>query len=231
MDCLIIDDNKMARTAMNQLTSQVNDLHVIGECSTAMEAYNLLQSKHIDLLLLDIEMPEMTGLELTRHLGEKIPIIVFTTSKKDYAADAFDLNVADYIVKPITLSRFLQAVDKAREIYNSAREEVLIEEKEFVFIRDNGILKRVLIEDILFLEAMGDYVKVFTHQKFHAAHTTLKNVEEKLPSNKFLRTHRSYIVALNKIDKIEEGVIIIDSKTIPVADAYRSILNKRLNIL
>lgn len=231
MNCLIVDDNKMARIAMKQLASQVNDLNVIGECATAMDAYNLLQSQPVDLLLLDIEMPEMTGLELTRHLGEKKPIIVFTTSKKDYAADAFELNVADYIVKPVTVARFFQAVDKAREIYNSTREEMIIEEKEFVFIRDNGILKRLLLEDILFLEAMGDYVKVFTLQKFHAVHTTLKNVEEKLPPNKFLRIHRSYIVALNKIDKIEEGVIIIHSKTIPVADAYRSTLNKRLNIL
>ena len=231
MDCLIIDDNKMARTAMKQLVSQVEDLTVTGECSNAMEAYNLMQSQPIDVLFLDIEMPDMTGLELTRHLGDKKPIIIFTTSKKEYAVDAFELNVADYIVKPVTASRFLQAVEKAREIYNSNKLEVSIEEKEFVFIRDNGILKRLLIEDIHFLEAMGDYVKVFTHQRFHAIHTTLKTVEEKLPPNKFLRVHRSYIVALNKIEKIEEGVIVINSKPVPVADAYRSTLNKRLNIL
>jgi len=231
MDCLIIDDNKMARIAMKQLSSQVEDLHVVGECSNAMEAYNLMQSLTADVLFLDIEMPDMTGLELTRHLGDKRPIIIFTTSKREYAVDAFELNVADYIVKPVTTPRFLQAVDRAQEIYNSNKLEVSIEEKEFVFIRDNGILKRLLIEDIHFMEAMGDYVKVFTQQKFHAIHTTLKTVEEKLPPNKFLRVHRSYIVALNKIEKIEEGVIVINSKPVPVADAYRSSLNKRLNIL
>ena len=231
MDCLIIDDNKMARIAMMQLSSQVEELHVVGECSSAMEAYNLMQSQPVDVLFLDIEMPEMSGLELTRHLGNNRPIIIFTTSKKEYAVDAFELNVADYIVKPVMMPRFLQAVERASEIYNSNQVEVSIEEKEFVFIRDNGILKRLLIEDIHFMEAMGDYVKVFTQQKFHAIHTTLKTVEEKLPSNKFLRVHRSYIVALNKIDKIEEGVIVINNKTVPVADAYRSSLNKRLNIL
>src|SRR5258705_1621766 len=231
MNCLIIDDNKMARTAMKQLVSQVEDLTIAGECSNAMEAYNLIQSQPVDVLFLDIEMPEMTGLELTRHLGDKKPIIIFTTSKKEYAVDAFELNVADYIVKPVTTPRFLQAVEKAQEIYSSDKMEVSIEEKEFVFIRDNGILKRLLIEDIHFLEAMGDYVKVFTQQKFHAIHTTLRNVEEKLPANKFLRVHRSYIVALNKIEKIEEGVIVINNKPVPVADAYRSTLNKRLNIL
>src|SRR5687768_4818673 len=174
MHCLIIDDNQMARTAMKQLASRIEDLTIVGECSKAIEAYNLMQSQHVDLLFLDIEMPEMTGLELTRHLGDKKPIIVFTTSKKEYAAEAFELNVADYIVKPVTPPRFIQAVEKAREIFNSNQESVSIEEKEFVFIRDSGILKRMLIEDILFLEAMGDYVKVFTQLKFHAIHTTLK---------------------------------------------------------
>lgn len=231
MNCLIIDDNPMARTALKQLVSKVNDLSVVGECADAMQAYHLMQSTPVDILLLDIEMPEMSGLELTRHLGEKKPIIIFTTSKKDYAADAFDLNVADYIVKPVTPSRFLQAIEKAREVFSSNKTDVSVEDKEFVFIRDNGVLKRLLIEEINFLEAMGDYVKVFTNQKFHAVHTTLKNVEEKLPSSRFLRVHRSYIVALNKIDKIEEGVIVIGNKTVPVADAYRSALNKRLNIL
>jgi DNA-binding LytR/AlgR family response regulator len=139
--------------------------------------------------------------------------------------------VADYIVKPVTTSRFLQAIEKVREIYNSNKVDVSVEEKEFVFIRDNGILKRLMIDDIHFLEAMGDYVKVFTQQKFHAIHVTLKNVEDKLPSNKFLRVHRSYIVAVNKIEKIEDGVIIINNKPVPVADAYRSTLNKRLNLL
>ena len=231
MNCLIIDDNKMARIAMKQLVSQVDDLTVAGECSSGIEAYNLLNSQAVDLLFLDIEMPEMTGLELTRNLGEKKPIIVFTTSKKEYAVDAFELNVADYLVKPVTLPRFLLAMEKVKEIFNSNKVGVSIDEKEFVFIRDNGILKRLIIEDIHFLEAMGDYVKVFTQQKFHAIHTTLKNVEEKLPLNKFIRVHRSYIVALNKIEKIEEGVIVINNKTVPVADAYRSTLNKRLNIL
>jgi len=231
MNCLIIDDNKMARTAMKQLAAQIDDLTVVGECSNAMQAYNLMQSQAVNILFLDIEMPEMTGLELTRQLSDKKPIIVFTTSKKEYAVDAFELDVADYIVKPVTPSRFLQAVEKVREIYNSNKVDVSVEEKEFVFIRDNGILKRLLIDDIHFLEAMGDYVKVFTQQKFHAIHVTLKSVEDKLPSGKFLRVHRSYIVAVNKIEKIEEGVIVINNKTVPVADAYRNVLNKYLNIL
>ncbi|MEP7142379.1 MAG: LytTR family DNA-binding domain-containing protein [Ferruginibacter sp.] len=168
---------------------------------------------------------------LTRSLGDKKPIIVFITSKRDYAVDAFELNVADYIVKPITPSRFLQSVEKAREIYNSNKADVTVGGKEFVFFRDNGILKRLLVEDIDFLEAMADYVQVFTQQKFHAVHTTLKKLEEKLPANKFLRVYRSSIVAVGKIDKGEEGVTVINNKPVPVADAYRNALNRRLNVL
>ena len=120
MNALIVDDNIIARTTMKQLVSQVHDVVLAAECADAIEAYNLLQKQQIDLILLDIEMPGMTGLELTNNLGIKRPLIIFTTSKKQYAAEAFKLNVADYLVKPIGLARFLQAIDKARELFESA---------------------------------------------------------------------------------------------------------------
>ncbi|MFY0255613.1 LytR/AlgR family response regulator transcription factor [Chitinophaga sp. 30R24] len=231
MNCLIVDDNKLARTAMKQLASHVVQLHAVGECSSAMEAYNLLQKEKIDLLLLDIEMPGMSGLELTRNLGKKRPVIIFTTVKKEYAVEAFELNVADYLIKPVQPARFIQAIEKAKEIIDSNNRELQVSDTEFVFIRDNGVLKRIRTEDILFLEAMGDYVKLNTPQKFHAIHTTLKALEEKLPAGKFMRVHRSYIIALDKIESIEDGTIIIQKNTIPVADAYRSALNNKLNLL
>jgi two-component system LytT family response regulator len=231
MNCLIVDDNKLARTAMKQLASHVEHLHVAGECSSAMEAYNLLQKEKIDLLLLDIEMPGMSGLELTRNLGKKRPVIIFTTVKKEYAVEAFELNVADYLIKPVQPARFIQAIEKAREIADSDHRELQVSETEFVFIRDSGILKRIRTEDILFLEAMGDYVKLNTPQKFHAIHTTLKALEEKLPPGKFMRVHRSYIVALDKIESIEDGTILIQKHAIPIADAYRAALNNKLNLL
>jgi DNA-binding LytR/AlgR family response regulator len=221
----------MARMAMKQLVSQVKDLELVKECADAMEAYNAISKEPVDLLLLDIEMPEMTGLELIKNLGNKKPLIIFTTAKKDYAVEAFELNVVDYLVKPVSPARFLQAIDRATEALDSNKEEVKVGEQEFVFVKDNGILKRINVDDILYLEAMGDYVKVHTQQKFHVLHATLKSIEEKLPASKFLRVHRSYIVSLNKIDFIQEGMITIGKATVPVADTYRSTLNKRLNLL
>lgn len=231
MKCLIVDDNKMARMAMKQLASRVKDLELVQECADAMEAYNVINNERIDLLLLDIEMPGMTGLELIKNLGNKKPLIIFTTAKKDYAVEAFELNVVDYLIKPVSTARFLQSIERANEAMASDKHEVKVGEQEFVFIKDNGVLKRINVDDILFLEAMGDYVKVHTSQKFHVLHATLKSIEEKLPASKFIRVHRSYIVSINKIDFIQEGVISIGKGTVPVADTYRSTLNKRLNLL
>jgi DNA-binding LytR/AlgR family response regulator len=231
MNCLIVDDNKIARTTIKQLTSQIKDIVVAGECANAMDAYNLLQGQPVDLILLDIEMPGMTGLELTKNLGNKRPVIIFTTSKKEYAAEAFELNVADYIVKPVTPARFIQAIDKAREIIESNAEEFKMNDDEFIFFRDSNIVRRLKLDDILFAEAMGDYVKLYTAQKFFAIHTTLKLVEERLPASKFLRVHRSYIVAISKIDTVQDGALVVNGKPVPVADAFRAGLNKRMNIL
>ena len=231
MKCIIVDDNKMARMALSQLVNQMPNLEPVAECSDAKEALDALTSTPVELVLLDIEMPGMSGLELTRKMGNKKPLIIFTTAKTDYAVEAFELNVVDYLVKPITLPRFKQAVEKANEALESNKQEVKVEEQGFVFVKDNGILKRISIDDILFLEAMGDYVKVHTAQKFHVVHATLKSIEEKLPISKFIRVHRSYIVAINKIDFIQEGTINIGKTSIPVADTHKANLNKRLNLL
>lgn len=231
MKCIIVDDNKMARMALKQLVSQVQGIELVAECTNAAEAQTQLATTSIDLLFLDIEMPDMSGIDLLKKLGNKKPLIVFTTAKTDYAAEAFELNVVDYLVKPITLPRLQQAVEKAQEALDSDKQELKVEEQNFVFVKDGGMLKRISIDDILFLEAMGDYVKVHTAPKFHVVHATLKSIEEKLPSTKFLRVHRSYIVAINKIDFIQEGTIAIGKTTIPVADTHKSNLSKRLNLL
>jgi DNA-binding LytR/AlgR family response regulator len=174
----------------------------------------------------------MTGLELTKKLGIKSPLIIFTTAKTDYAVEAFELNVVDYLVKPVSPGRFVQAIDKAREAFESFKGEVKASpEQDFVFVKDNGVLKKVNVDDMLYLEAMGDYVKVYTGQRFHVLHATLKSIEEKLPPAKFVRVHRSYIVSLNKIDSIQDGAISIGKASVPIADTYRTGLNKRLNLL
>ena len=187
----------MARLAMRKLIEQVKEISLVAECENAMAAYNIVNQKPVDALFLDIEMPGMTGIELTKNLKDKSLFIIFTTAKTDYAVDAFELNVIDYLVKPIEPARFLKAVDRLKEAMESNKEQIQVKDREFLFIKDSGILKKVSADEIQYFEAMGDYVKIFTPQKFHIVHSTLKSIEEKLPPLKFMRIHRSYIVALN----------------------------------
>lgn len=231
MKCLVIDDNIIARTTLRHLAGQVSGLSVVGECSNGIEAFNLLRREKIDLLLLDIEMPGMTGLELTKNLGAQCPAIIFTTSKKEYAVEAFELNVVDYLVKPITPARFIQAISRAFEWKNEWAFSEAYQDKGTLFIRDAGVIIRVNIRDILFAEAMGDYVKIHTAERFYLAHSTLKSLEERLPAADFMRIHRSYVVALHRIDMVREGTVVIREHQIPVSDSFRSILAGRLNIL
>ena len=231
MNCLIIDDNPIARTTLKELAAQVDHIHICGECSTAMEAYNFIQQQPVDLLFLDIEMPGMSGIELTRNLCQYSPTVIFITSKKDYAAEAFELDVADYLIKPLRPARFLQAISRAREILDSRKQEIKQADDEYIFVRDTNIIRRLKLDDILYAEAMGDYVKLYTPEKLYAIHTKLKTVEGRLPAANFLRIHRSYIVAINKIDSIQDGALYIAGKTLPVTDTYRRVLNERMNVL
>jgi DNA-binding LytR/AlgR family response regulator len=230
MKALIVDDNNIARTTLAHLASQIPNLDIVHEYDNAIAAYNHLQSDRIDLLFLDIEMPEMTGIELTRNLNSKETIIIFTSSKKEYALEAFELNIADYLLKPFTQARFLQAVSKARAIFESKNENLQISKDEFLFVRDSNITRRLKLDDICYAEAMGDYVKFYTKEKMFAIHGTMKAAEERLLKDNFIRVHRSYIVAIGKIDTLQDGGVVINGQFIPVADAYRKALNTRMNV-
>lgn len=230
MKALIVDDNDIARTTLAHLAKQVPNLTIVSEYSNAIEAYNHLQNDEIDLIFLDIEMPEMTGIELTKNLSGKDIIIIFTSSNKDYALEAFELNIADYILKPVMPARFLQAVSKAQAILDSRKDEVEVTKDEFLFVRDSNITRRLKLDDIFYAEAMGDYVKFYTREKMFAIHGKMKTAEERLPKDHFIRVHRSYIVSVGKIDTLQDGGIMINGKFIPVADAYRKALNTRMNV-
>ncbi|RLJ77317.1 LytR/AlgR family response regulator transcription factor [Pedobacter alluvionis] len=230
MKALIVDDNDIARTTLAHLAKQIPKLVIVNEYNNAIEAYHHLQNNQVDLIFLDIEMPKMTGIELTRNLVSKDIIIIFTSSKKEYALEAFELNIADYLLKPFTPARFLQAVSKAQIILDSKKEHVQFDKEEFIFVRDSNITRRLSLDDIFYAEAMGDYVKFYTSEKMFAIHGTMKAAEERLLKNNFIRVHRSYIVAVGKIDTLQDGGVVINGKFIPVADAYRKTLNAKMNV-
>ncbi len=232
MDCIIVDDNKMARTALKKLIEQVDALTLKEECSSSVDAYNYLQKEHIDLIFLDVEMPGMTGIELVKNL-DKRPIIILITSKTDYAVEAFELNVADYIIKPVNLPRFMVAVSKAKELFESKSQKIEINEKdkEYIFVRSNAALSKIKINDITYLQALGDYVNIYTLDNRYTVHITLKGMEEKLSEEKFYRLHRSYLIALDHIDKVEEGTAFIGKHPVPIGEQYKKELLKKINLI
>lgn len=231
MNCLIVDDNPIALSTLKNLLKIEDSLRLVGECENATEAYKILATNKIDLLFLDVEMPGISGIELVKGLGERKPLIIFISTKRDYASDAFDLNVVDFIAKPVTPDRFLKAVIKAKEIFKNHNLFVASKKDEFIFIRDSSIIRRLKLCDINYLEARGDYVKIYVDDKNYSIHSSLKSVEDKLLMDMFSRVHRSFIVNIGKIDTIEGGTLIINQNFVPVSDAYKASLNKRMQIL
>lgn len=222
----------MARAALRHLIADTDFLDLRDECEDAISAIKFLQQQHIDLLFLDVEMPMMNGLELIQVLTHK-PMVILVTSKRDYAVEAFDLQVIDYLVKPITLPRFLAAVQRAWEIFqNKNRPSGLpTVEEDHIFFKTNNTLVRVQLSDILFFQALGDYVTLISRDKRFTLYTKMKAIENRLPANRFIRTHRSYIVAIGKIDNIEENSIQIGKHIIPISDTYRAKVMSQLNFL
>jgi two-component system, LytTR family, response regulator len=232
MDCIIIDDSKMARMAIKMLISQVDFLNLKKECEDPVEGFNYLKAEPVDLVFLDVEMPGMSGIELLKNLS-KPPIVILVTSKKDYAVEAFELNVADYLIKPVTLPRFLTAVDRAKELFDNRGDKVEFDDKNngYIFVRANSVLNRVKLSDILYIQALGDYVNIYVPGKRYMVHSTLKSMEERLPPDKFFRLHRSYLIGVDHIDVIEEGTAYVEKNAIPIGEQYKKELLKKLNLL
>jgi len=231
MECLIVDDNKVARLLLRQLLEKEGSVTVIGECDDGVSANRFLQNKTTDILFLDIEMPGMSGLELLRMLPER-PLTILTTAKQGYAVEAFELNVVDYLVKPFSLSRVMLAIERARELLNHKNTQLSKgASNETLFIKDNKSIKKVAINEILFMEAKGDYMRINVPNKSYVIHSSLKTVEDKFPPGKFARVHRSFVIAIDKIDYIEDRVVYIHNQAIPISDTYRDSLLQNLNLL
>lgn len=206
-------------------------LVLIKECSSANEAYKEISENNIDLLFLDVEMPGLSGIELVKLLEGRRPLIIFITSKLEYAIDAFDLNIVDFLIKPIETARFLKAVGRAKEQHKLKLQNLTDQSNNFVFIRDSNIVRKIDIKDILYLEARNNYIHIYTNTISYSLLSSLKSIEEKLPSELFVRVHRSFIINLSKIESIEGTTLFINKTVVPISDSYRAVLNKSMKFL
>lgn len=214
---------------IENFVKQNSALELAGSCVSAIEAANLLDQTPIDLVFLDIEMPVMSGLEFIRSLTNR-PQIVLVTAKEGYALEAFDVDVTDYLLKPVSYGRFLQAVQRAqRKAGTSAAADR--PKLSHVFVKSDGRLVKIELDSIRWIEAQGDYVVIRTTERRFIVHSTMKALEEKLPASHFARVHRSYIVSIDQIDGIEDTTILIDREVIPIGSSYRESLLQRLNTI
>lgn len=239
LNCIIVDDETAARTIVSHLCSQVDELHVIDEFPNAMQAIKFLNKNEIDLIFLDIHMPDFTGFDFIDSLKNP-PKIVLTTSDRDFAIEAFEYDcIVDYLVKPITLPRFLKAMQKVQSFKTLTPQKVINpvskdegkdSEKEMYVNIDRRLIK-IVFDTIYLIEAKGDYILIKTEGKNYTVHSTLKKIEEKLPDYLFLKVHRSYIINIKKIVDIEDNSVLIARDVVPISRSNRPELMKRLNLL
>ncbi|MGZ3750063.1 MAG: LytR/AlgR family response regulator transcription factor [Mucilaginibacter sp.] len=218
ISCIITDDEPFARKGLQGYVEKIGFLDLKGVCEDALQLSDLLQQQPVDLIFLDIQMPHITGVEFLRAIRNP-PKVIFTTAYAQYAIEGFELDVMDYLLKPISYDRFLKAAWKARDYF--ALKEQPGNAVPYLFLKANGKLEKIIFDDILFIEGMENYVAVHLENKKIITHTTIKSLLEKLPAAQFLQTHKSYVVAINKVDTIEGNLLHVQKHKVPVSKYLR----------
>jgi len=227
--CIVVDDEQLARKLLEEYINKVPHLELVAQCKTPLEAMEVLQEGGVDLMFLDIQMPELTGIEFLKTLHDK-PAVIFTTAYSEYALEGYQLDVIDYLVKPFDFERFIRAVNKAIDLIrlkqgaggsSSNREE-------FLTVHADYKIYKLKLEDIEYIEGLKEYVSYFTKDKRIIALESLKRLEEVLPGDRFMRIHRSYIVPLQKIKSVEGNQVDIGSKKIPIGRSYKDAVMKKI---
>ncbi len=219
LNCIVIDDEPLARKGLREYIGDVEFLRLLGEFDNPLRATDVLMNGKVDLIFLDIQMPKMTGMEFFKTLANP-PLVIFTTAYPQYAVDGFEMNAADYLLKPFSFERFWKAVVKVRALFESGKVSSvhpLIVEEDHFFIKTDNKLVKINYLDILFVEALQNYIAVHTINRKFITYLTFKSVQESLPQHIFLKVHKSYIVSLSKIESIEGNEILIGTHHIPIS--------------
>jgi DNA-binding LytR/AlgR family response regulator len=229
--CLIIDDEPLAQRVIERYIENLPFLEISGKCNSAVEAIDFLHKKEVDLMFLDINMPKLTGIDFLRTLKNP-PLVIITTAYAEYAIQGYELDVVDYLMKPFAFDRFYKAIQKAeemlkgREIVHHEPKEGDKQEENYIFIKSSKKTFKVNLDQILYIEALGDYVKIFTTDKMIVSYQSLKNIETLLPAKQFPRIHKSFIIALSRIDMIEGNQVKVKDRLIPVGTNYKAEFEK-----
>jgi DNA-binding LytR/AlgR family response regulator len=223
--CLIVDDEEGAHLVLKNYIDRIDKLEIVGDCYSATEAMNFMLNQPVDLLFLDINMPDVTGLEMLNSFNST-PKTILTTAYSEFAMDGFDLGVSDYLLKPIPFPRFMKAINRViKDLENVPAEE--IEAKE-IFLTVDGEKIKIALADILYVQSWGNYIKVFTKTKMYLTALTTQYFDEILPSAKFVRIHRSYLVAIDAVTKITTTSLFIGTLELPIGTTFRQKVNEKM---
>ncbi len=227
--CVIIDDERLAIEVIENHLKNFDHVEIVATFENPLKAYPLLEQEKIDVIFLDINMPQMTGFSFIENLTNK-PLIVITTAYREYAVKSFELSVLDYLVKPIPFNRFLKTMNKVyQQVYvNSVSGDSNLQQEPHIFLKVNKKLVKINLNDILFIESLKDYIKVITTVGDYVVHKSLTAITEELPQSSFIRIHRSYTISINKIIALEGNTIEISNKKIPIGRNYLKITKERI---
>lgn len=227
--CVIIDDEQLAISVIESHLKNFDHFEVVGTFNNPIKAYSLLEKEKVDVIFLDINMPQMTGFSFIENLNSK-PLIVITTAYREYAVKSFELNVLDYLVKPIPFDRFLKSINKIyQQLYtNNAVGDTSLQQEPHIFLKVDKKLLKINLNDILYIESLKDYIKVITKIGDYVVHKSLTAITEELPLSNFLRVHRSYTISINKISAIEGNTIEIANRRIPIGRNYLKQTKERI---
>ncbi|MEL4457055.1 LytTR family DNA-binding domain-containing protein [Lutimonas vermicola] len=232
--CIIVDDEPMAREILENHLKRIEAIDIVGSCKNAVEAFNIINLQSIDLIFLDINMPEVSGLSFAKSINKKIKII-FTTAYREYAVDGFDLKAVDYLLKPISFGRLIQSINKYKNEnspYQQEEErEISYEKSDFIFVRADRKMVKINFDELDYIESLSDYLKIHVNNKVIITRETISSIEAKLPKQDFMRVHRSYIVSINKIQSFTPEFIEIKNKAIPISRSYKNDVKQRLDTI
>ncbi|HVX50824.1 MAG TPA: LytTR family DNA-binding domain-containing protein [Chitinophagaceae bacterium] len=220
LKCVIVDDEPVARKILQEFSEQVPYLDIAGKFENALKADAFLQNNRVDIMFLDIEMPRLTGLQYLKATSVQ-PLVILTTAFPQYALEGYELDIIDYLLKPFAFSRFLKAVQKARDYYDMKNAPLPASTSAYIFVRSDKRIEKVELADILYTESMGNYVSICTEHKKILAYLTLKSIESQLPGTDFIKIHQSFIVNLSKINAIEGNQVMLKNTSLPISRNYR----------
>lgn len=228
--CIVVDDEPLARKGMLEYIDHVDFLNVVGVFENAQQVYAMLNEVETDLIFLDIEMPKVSGIDFLRSV-KHAPMVIITTAYQEYAVESYELDVVDYLVKPVSLPRFLKAVNKAKDLFRSQRAaagESVAENKDHFFVKENGRFIKVLYRDVLFAEALQNYVAIHLQDRKLITYITMAILEKQFPSSEFMRIHKSFIVSLSRIESMEGNMVNIGKASVPVSRNIKAELMQKV---